>query len=410
MDINSSKKRFRLPVIAFNRTRWYYGIPLFLILITNVIADTTGNLIINGTFENGNSNGWTTNGDVQVINDCCGSQYDVEFGDSGSIEQDFNLTSDSISQAMLNNGITLNSSVLVQNGEGGEGGWASNKGGADSFTIRLQIKDEDQNILSTTTQTRTTTTDINGQVFTDSVSYMSAGSNIGNIHISGTDANAPATLGGANIDNVQVTMEYDPVVLSVEQTQMITEIFEEIEEISFEEVFVEEYIVEEPMIIESPVEIVEMIPIIEEEETFIEETVILTESIVEEVPIVEEIETNESEVVVEEIAEEIIEEPTEVANETEASSPDVSISVEEISIKVADKIKTVEGQLKATQIIVAKVMQKNNNTLNTYSNVNSDIFVQPNLVDANIDSYLSNTYVDIRNIYSNRTYEDRNGY
>ena len=41
----------------------------------------TDNLITNGTFESGNSNGWTTNGDVQVIGDCCGSQYDLEFGD-----------------------------------------------------------------------------------------------------------------------------------------------------------------------------------------------------------------------------------------------------------------------------------------------------------------------------------------
>ena len=55
-------------------------------------------------------------------------------------------------------------------------------------------------------------------------------------------------------------------------------------------------------------------------------------------------------------------------------------------------------------------MQKNNNTLNQYSKVNADIFKQPNLVDRNIDAYMNNTYVDIRNIYQNRTYEDRNGY
>ena len=53
---------------------------------------TTNNLITNGNFETGNSNGWTTNGDVQVLNDCCTlnnvpSNYDLEFGDSGSIEQ-----------------------------------------------------------------------------------------------------------------------------------------------------------------------------------------------------------------------------------------------------------------------------------------------------------------------------------
>ena len=56
---------------------------------------TTGNLLTNGNFETGNSNGWTTNGDVQVVGDCCTlnnvpSNYDLEFGDSGSISQDVN--------------------------------------------------------------------------------------------------------------------------------------------------------------------------------------------------------------------------------------------------------------------------------------------------------------------------------
>ena len=37
------------------------------------LADTktTNNLITNGNFETGNTNGWTTSGDVQVLNDCC---------------------------------------------------------------------------------------------------------------------------------------------------------------------------------------------------------------------------------------------------------------------------------------------------------------------------------------------------
>ena len=88
---------------------------------------TTNNLITNGNFETGNANGWTTNGDVQVLNDCCelngvSSNYDLEFGDSGSIEQEFNLTTNSINQNMLDNGITLNSTVEVQNGECGVAG------------------------------------------------------------------------------------------------------------------------------------------------------------------------------------------------------------------------------------------------------------------------------------------------
>ena len=45
-----------------------------LMLLTHItLAEeiTTNNLITNGNFETGNANGWTTNGDVQVLNDCC---------------------------------------------------------------------------------------------------------------------------------------------------------------------------------------------------------------------------------------------------------------------------------------------------------------------------------------------------
>ena len=190
-----------------------YLIPLLFPLMVLADSQTTGNLIINGTFENNNSNNWTTSGDVQVLGDCCGSNYDLEFGDSGSIEQSFALISDDITQPMLNNGITLNSSVLVQNGECGVSGCWGGTGGADTFTIRLQIRDSDNNILSVTTQERTNVTGINGKDFTDSVSYTGIGSNIGNIFLSGSDGNSPANLGGPNLDNISVTMTYDSTVL-----------------------------------------------------------------------------------------------------------------------------------------------------------------------------------------------------
>tara|TARA_R100000329_G_scaffold95094_1_gene79079 strand:+ start:819 stop:1742 length:924 start_codon:yes stop_codon:yes gene_type:complete len=300
---------------------------------------------------------------------------------------------------MLDNGVTLNSTVEVQNGEGGVGSWAPNRGGADTFTIRLQIKDNQGSVLATTTQERTDVTGINGQDFTDTVSYTGTGANVGNIFISGSDANAPANLGGPNVDNISVTMEYDPVVLSTEIVEEIQEIFEEIETIEFEEpvveeVVVEEYIVEEIEYIEPVEEIVE-----------IEETILLTEIVTEEV-YEENVETTVEEESVQ--AEEIIE-PTETAEETtvadDSSTDDVNISVEEIAIKVADKIKTIDGQLKATQMIVAKVMARDNK-IASYSQVNADIFIQPELVDANIDSYIASSYADIRQIYSNQTYED----
>ena len=192
---------------------------LLSLSLSNAQERTTGNLITNGNCETGNANGWTTQGDVQVLNDCCTgpdnlpSQYDLEFGNNGSINQDFGLTSESITQPMLNNGITLNSKIEVQNGECGVAGCWGGQGPADTFTNTLTIKDDAGNVLATVTQSRTNITDINGQNFTDQLIYTGIGSNVGNINIGGSDANAPSNLGGPNIDNISVTMTYDDVVL-----------------------------------------------------------------------------------------------------------------------------------------------------------------------------------------------------
>ena len=405
---------------------------LLLPLLAN--ADTSQNLITNGTFDNGTT-GWTLSGDAQRIGDCCPGGHDLEFGDYGSIEQTFPLASEAITQPMLDNGITLNSSVEVQNGEGGVGSWAPNRGGADTFTIRLQIRDEDQNVLATTTQERTNVTGINGKDFTDTVSYTGIGSNYGNIFISGVDGDAPARLGGPNVDNISVTMEYDPVVLTVEQTQEIQEIFEQIEEVYIEEIAIEEVFVE-PIIEEVYIEPIPEVVELTVEEEFIEETIVLAPEVIEEeiISVESEVQIEETVEVIEEVFEEIVEAPVEETNETEVveetetntevdesnetavaegtETPnedrgvETQLTIEEISIKVADKIKTIDGQLKATQMIVAKVMARDNK-ISSYSQVNTDIFIQPELVDTNIDQYINNNYVDIRNIYPNQTYEDR---
>jgi hypothetical protein len=194
--------------------------------------NTTGNLIVNPGFDDG-TNGWTLLGDAQRMNDCCPGGHDLEFGPSGSIEQSFNLISNSITQPMLDNGITLNSSVEVQNGECGVAQCWGGAGPADPFSIRLQIRDENDEVLATTTQERYNVTGINGKDFTNSISYAGVGSNIGNINISGGDS-ANRRLGGPNIDNVSVTMTYDDTVLSLEQTQILTSAFEEIEEVTAE--------------------------------------------------------------------------------------------------------------------------------------------------------------------------------
>ena len=173
------------------------GLLMMLIHTTSLAEEiTTNNLVTNGKFETGNSNGWTTSGDVQVLNDCCElngvtSTKDLEFGDSGSIEQDFNLSSDTINQNMLDNGITLDSSIDAQNGECGVAGCWGGQGPADTFTNVLTIKDSDGNTLASNTTIRTDVTGIDGAIFTDRLIYNGTGSSVGNINISGSDANAP---------------------------------------------------------------------------------------------------------------------------------------------------------------------------------------------------------------------------
>ncbi len=315
------------------------GLLMMLIHTTSLAEEiTTNNLVTNGNFETGNANGWTTSGDVQVLNDCCelngvSSNYDLEFGDSGSINQDFNLSSDSITQNMLDNGITLDSSIDAQNGECGVAGCWGGQGNADTFTNVLTIKDSDGNILASNTTIRTDTTGINGAIFTDRLIYNGTGSNVGNINISGVDANAPANLGGPNIDNISVTMTYDTSVISATIVQEIGEIFENVEEVFeelefvaieelfeelitfFEEPAVEMEVVEEfeEIIFEPVLMMVEEMPMEEEliEEEIMEEIAMEEESMLEEEMIEEE--TVKEEFIEEEIVEE---EPTKMAEES----------------------------------------------------------------------------------------------
>ena len=406
---------------------------------------TTNNLITNGTFDNGTTS-WTLSGDAVRINDCCPGGHDLEFGDSDSIEQSFNLITDTITQPMLDNGITLNSSVEVQNGECGVAQCWGGQGGADSFTIRLQIRDSNNEILATTSQTRTNITGINGKDFQDTLSYTGINSNIGNILISGTDANAPASLGGPNVDNISVTMTYDDTVLTATQTQELQEIEEIISFIQtepieftelFEEVTVQEFI-EEEYHFEILTEMVEL----KEEEKFVEESIVLeiyeepeteqevaTEIESEEIVVAEEqtgteevSSREENSITEEESTTSNVETQEETRTENSSSQPtntdtetteqtivaeDVRVdSVQDISEQIARTTLDIDQQLILTQNLVAKVMS-NNDMITGYTKVNTDIFKQPNLVNINIDSYINNIYTDNRDIYPNQYYEDR---
>jgi len=415
--------------------QYIVSIVLLMMSILTISAEeiTTNNLITNGNFETGNTNGWTTNGDVQVLNDCCtlnnvASNYDLEFGDSGSIEQQFNLTTDTITQAMLDNGITLNSTVEVQNGECGVTGCWGGSGNADTFTITLKIKDSDGNVLATSTKIRTNVTNINGANFTDSLTYNGQDSNLGNLNIAGTDANAPSNLGGANVDNIVVTMTYDNEVISNELIAEIENVFEELQEEIFKKVeikqefkFEEEFKIVQAPPMKEEIEIkefIEMITMPEKEPEIMEEMPQAVEEIIEEKPeeeiITEEIIKEAKEEMPEEIIEEepeqiaeetkeeeVIEEAPKEANE-EAPKKEVKTKVaskktkkpkiDKIMAKVDAQIKDSAKNLTIKNIIKLDAMQSDQASLTAYNNVE---FYKPK------DIYLKQIEIfDNRSIYA----------
>jgi len=415
--------------------QYIVSIVLLMMSILTISAEeiTTNNLITNGNFETGNANGWTTNGDVQVLNDCCtlnnvASNYDLEFGDSGSIEQQFNLTTDNITQAMLDNGITLDSTVEVQNGECGVAGCWGGSGNADTFTITLKIKDSDGNVLATSTKIRTDVTNINGANFTDSLTYNGQDSNLGNLNIAGTDANAPSNLGGANVDNIVVTMTYDNEVISNELIAEIENVFEELQEEIFKKVeikqefkFEEEFKIVQAPPMEEKIEIkefIEMITMPEKEPEIIEEMPKAVEEIIEEKPEEEMITEEIIKEAKEEMPEEIIEEePEQIAEETkeeevieeapkeaneEAPKKEVKTKVaskktkkpkiDKIMAKVDAQIKDSAKNLTIKNIIKLDAMQSDQASLTAYNNVE---FYKPK------DIYLKQIEIfDNRSIYA----------
>jgi len=361
---------------------------MILILTTSTKSDsiTTGNLITNGNFETGNSNNWNTTGDVRVLNDCCElnnvpSNYDLEFGDSGSINQDFDLSSDTITQNMLDNGITLDSTIEVQNGECNVTGCWGGQGNADTFTNQLTIKDSDGNVLASNTNIRTDVTGINGANFTDRLIYNGTGSHTGNIEISGSDANAPAYLGGPNVDNISVTMTYDDTVIAPVIAQEIEDIFESVEEVFEELEFVEiEKLFEELItFFEEPA--LEMEIVEEFEEVTFESIPMMVEEMPEEM--IEE-EIVEEEIVEEFTEEEVIEEaPTKLA---EAPSEREEVKEEKLN---SETTKTAKDEEKSNT--KQKTIQSKERTTNATS--------QPRLVK--LEKIMDKVDKDIKDISKN---------
>jgi len=396
---------------------------------------TTDNLLTNSNFETGNTNGWTTSGNTAVVGDCCelnnvNSNYDLEFGDSGSISQSVNLTTNTITQNMLDNGITLNQVTEVQNGECNVSGCWGGQGAADSFTINLNIKDSSGNVLATMTSTRTDVTGINGANFTDTLIYTGANSNVANTVISATDANAPASLGGPNVDNISLTMTYNNVVLQVETQQALREFEETIiferETIQFKEEV--ELFKEEVQLFTEEIQTIAALPMPEEEKVMEIVTAVMvfeekTETKVTKAEIKTVVEEKEEkpEMIATQIIEEAEEETpviqeekqvekkaqnkteekkeeTKVATKTETETPkkniqkkNISTNFDKVMAKVDASVKDVSKNLIVKNIIITDAMV---GEVSLADYVNQE-FYKPK------DIYLGNNLIDNRQIYNN---------
>ena len=280
---------------------------------------TTGNLLPNGTGSASNLQSVdTTIPNVQSscssftsVNTTCTNQnwnyQEVEVGSTSSGTGTLNYTgnlvdvttgSETTTQAMLDNGITLDSTTVVQNCEwsGSSHQCGQAQSGRDTFKTTVKILDSDGEVLSQVDQIRNTDSGYysNANKYTDQVIYNGTGSNQFDWTWTGIDGDStPVNLGGPNLLGAKLTMTYDNTVIENEIIEEINNIFEELEEEIFEEFTFEyiEEIFEEFTLIAPPMEeefeeitFQPMVTIIEEEiveEIMMEEEMIIKEEIKE---------------------------------------------------------------------------------------------------------------------------------
>ena len=310
-----------------------------LTLTTSAEEITTGNLLPNagdgvdwgssstdqinpgssGTVSNGDIvNGFTVTCPTGQSN--CGYKWGVggDFEVTGTTTlsvDDIALTNNSITQEMLDNGITLNSYIDVANCDHEAGNCEGDTGNTDSHTVIIELKDSSGVVLSTTTQTRTDidgfqgncngypTSSSGGQTadcgqYNDQVIYNNHGSNNVDWSWTGTDNNTGSGIrGGPNLLGAKLTMTYDNTVIDNEVVEEIGEIFDDLEDvfeyIEFEQV--QEMFEEMVLFFDDPPEMEE-----EFEEMSFEPVLML----IEEMPMEEEIVMEAQAMIEEEIVEE----------------------------------------------------------------------------------------------------------
>ena len=278
---------------------------------------TTGNLLPNGTGSASNLQSVdTTVPNVQsscssftsVNTTCTNSNWnyqEVEVGSTSSGTGTLNYsgslvgiqTGDETStQVMLDNGVTLDSTTIIQNCEwsGSSSACGQAQSGRDTFKTTVKILDSNNNVLSQVDQIRNTDAGYyaNAHKYTDQVIYNSAGSNKFDWTWTGIDGDStPVDLGGPNLLGAKLTMTYDNTVIEESTSTALTNLQEELAE--FEEEVIE-FIMEEEIEITMEVEEVQetfsftpMLMVFEEEE-IMEEEIMEEEIVMEEESIIEE--------------------------------------------------------------------------------------------------------------------------
>ena len=222
-----------------------------LTLTTSAEEITTGNLLPNGTgsasnlqsVDNTIPNVQSSCSSFTSVNTTCTNSnwnyQEVEVGSTSSGTGTLNYqgslvnvaTGDETStQAMLDNGVTLDSTTIIQNCEwsGSSSACGQAQSGRDTFKTTVKILDSDGEVLSQVDQIRNTDSGYyaNAHKYTDQVIYNGSGSNKFDWTWTGIDGDStPVNLGGPNLLGAKLTMTYDNTIIANEIIEEIEDIF-----------------------------------------------------------------------------------------------------------------------------------------------------------------------------------------
>ena len=212
-----------------------------LILTTSAEEITTGNLLPNAgdskssaqSVDNNIPNVGSSCSEFTLNNATCFSN-EIEVTGTGTVNATgslLNITtnSDTTTQDKLDNGITLNSTSIIQNCEwdGSSNECGDRAGARDTFKTTVKILDSSGNTLASVDQIRNTDAHYyaNAHKYTDQVIYTGTGSNQFDWTWTGIDNNTnPGNLGGPNLLGASLTMTYENVVLEVETQTALNEV------------------------------------------------------------------------------------------------------------------------------------------------------------------------------------------